>query len=130
MAYKDPRCEIVDIPVPLSLVDEESTDEDIEDDLSELLAVVRARLAVRATSQLTLPITVSWSDSDGQEFWRERISLIGGKLVIEDDFVESSKLALAVVAAASGEGPLFIVFTDEEVGELRFRIQFGDYPRQ
>ena len=48
MAYKDPRCEIVDIPVPVSLVDEESTDEDIEDDLSELLAVVRARLAVKS----------------------------------------------------------------------------------
>ena len=130
MAYKDPRCEIVDIPIPLSLVDEESTDEDIEDDLSELLAVVRARLATRATSQLTLPITVSWSDSDGQEFWRERISLIGGKLEIEDEFVEASKLGLAVVAAATGEGPLFIVFTDQGEGELRFRIQFGDYPRQ
>lgn len=130
MAYKDPQYEIVDIPIPLSLVDEESTDEDIEDDLSELLAVVRARLAVRATLQLTPPITVSWSDSDGQEFWRERISLIGGKLEIEDEFVEASKLGLAVVAAANGEGPLFIVFTDQREGELRFRIQFGDYPRQ
>ena len=130
MGCKDPRCEVVDIPIPFSLVDEESTDEDIEDDLSELLVVVRARLAARAASQLTPPITVSWSDSDGQEFWRERISLIGGKLEIEDEFVEASKLGSAFVAAASGEGPLFIVFSDQGEGELRFRIQFGDYPRQ
>lgn len=130
MAYKNPNCEIVDIPIPVSLVDEESTDEDMDDDLSELLHVVRARLAAKAASHLKLPITVTWSDSDGEEFWRERISRIGGKLEIEDEFIEASKLGLAVAAAASGEGPLFIVFTDQGEGEMRFRIQFGDYPRQ
>jgi len=127
---KDARCEIVDIPIPVSLVDEESTDEDIENDLSELLGVVRATLAARATAQLKSPIMVTWSDSDGEEFWRERICRIGGKFEIEDEFVDSAKLGIAVVAVANGEAPLFVVFTDEEKEELRFRIQCGDYPRQ
>jgi len=130
VANKDPRCEVVDMPIPMSLVDEESTDEDIEADLSQLVLNVRARLARKAAFRLTLPIIVTWSDSDGEEIWRQRMSGSGVEFKIEDEFVEASKLGIAVVAAANGEAPLFVIFTDEGKGELRFRIQFGDYPLQ
>jgi hypothetical protein len=130
VANTDPHCEIVAVPVPVSLDDEEATDEDIESDLSGVLLIIRTRLASRAASRLTLPVTISWSDSDGEEIWRERLSRIHGEFKIEDEFIEPAKLGKAIVEAAHSEVPLFITFTDQLEGELRFRIQFGDYPRQ
>jgi len=130
MAKNEPNCESVYISVPQSLYDNESTDEEKESDVARLIADTQAGITVKALLQLTLPVTVTWSDSDGQCFWRERMSGAGAAFKVEDEFTDSLKLGLAIVSAANGKTPIFVVFTDANSKELRFRLQFGEYPTQ
>src|SRR5215467_14109410 len=114
MAKDEPNCEAVFISLPESLRD-----------VAHLVADTQAGITVRALLQLTLPVTVTWSDSDGQCFWRERMSGPIAGFKIEDEFTDSLKLGLAIVSAANGKAPIFVVFTDANSKELRFRLQFG-----
>ena len=59
--------------MPKSLLDEGSSDEEKESDVAHLIAETQAGLTVKALLDLTLPVIVIWSDSDGQCFWRERM---------------------------------------------------------
>lgn len=127
MVQDEPNCEAVYIAVPESLLDDESTDEEKERDVAQLIAESQAGITVRALLQLPLPVTVTWSDSDGQCFWRERMSG-GAEFKVEDEFADSLKLGVAIVDAANGRAPFFVVFTDATGKQLRFRLQFGEYP--
>ena len=130
MSQAEPNCEAVFISLPESLYDDESTDEEKERDVAHLVAETQAGITVRALLQLTLPVTVTWSDSDGQCFWRERLTGPIAEFKIEDEFADSLKLGVAIVEAANGNAPFFVVFTDANGKELRFRLQFGEYPTQ
>ena len=126
----EPNCEVVHIPVPNSLFDEQSRDEERESDVARLIAQTQAGLTVKALLQLMLPVTVAWSDSNGQCFWRERMSGSGAEFKVEDEFTDSLNLGIAIVDAANGDAPFFVVFTDATGKELSFRLQFGEYPTQ